>query len=173
LWLLAVGRRGRFLAVGPVGRRCGFPISGIWAARGAVGLRRDHRPAKPLRDSALTDGCPLGAGQAGLQRGNQKRFHAFCESWLSSSHSAAERTSGAHMYPGKARDEGRGPWVCGGASQPALLLQKVTIGQLDISNLNSILLGHAGKDFAAHGSYGAYGATSRRRRDGKRRYIVW
>jgi hypothetical protein len=74
------------------------------------------------------------------------------------------------MYPGQAGVEGRGPWVLRRGIQPALLLQKVTIRQLDISNANSILLGYAGKDFAAHE---AYGATSRCRRGGKRRYIVW
>ncbi len=77
------------------------------------------------------------------------------------------------MYPGGLVMKAEAHGCCGGASQPALLLQKVTIGQLDISNANSILLGHVGKDFAAHGSYGAYGGTSRRRRDGKRRYIAW
>jgi len=120
----SAGRRGLFLVVGPVGpvgRWCGFRISGIWAARGAVGLRRDHRSAGTLRNGALTDGFSLDAGQAGLQCGNQRDF-MLLGSWLSSSHSAAERTSGAHMYSGEAGDEGRGPWVLRRSQSAGLLI---------------------------------------------------
>jgi len=66
-----------FSPLAPLAAGCGFPISGIWAARGAVGCRRDHRPAESLCNGALTDGCSLDAGRAGLQRGNQRDFHPF------------------------------------------------------------------------------------------------
>jgi hypothetical protein len=61
----------------PLAAECGFPISGIWAARGAVGLRRDSRRQCLYVMTHSLMVAPLMQGRHRTTAREPKRFHAF------------------------------------------------------------------------------------------------